>query len=369
MARALRLAEQGLYTAHPNPRVGCVIVADDRIVGEGWHARAGEPHAEIIALEQAGTHSHGATVYVNLEPCAHEGRTPPCTDALIHAGVARVVFALQDPNPRVDGEGVRRLEAAGIRVDAGLMQELSEALNPGFCSRMRRGRPYVRVKMAMSLDGRTALRSGESQWITGENARLDVQRWRARSSAIMSGINTVLSDDPAFSLRLEGLALTGELAPGLSDAVRHPLRIILDSRLHIPLNAQLLNLPGDVLIVTATDDAAKREALTGDHVEVITLPGDGAGHPELDDLMNVLAEAQINEVLVESGSTLAGALLQRQLIDELILYVAPTVLGHTARGLFKLPELAGMRFRIPFEFVDVRSVGPDLRIQLKPIYT
>jgi diaminohydroxyphosphoribosylaminopyrimidine deaminase/5-amino-6-(5-phosphoribosylamino)uracil reductase len=368
MTRALRLAEQGLYTAHPNPRVGCVVVRDGAVVGEGWHARAGEAHAEIAALEQAGEQSLGATVYVTLEPCSHQGRTPPCAEALIQAGVARVVCALQDPNPQVNGEGIRRLREAGVRVESGLRAGEAERINPGFCARMRRGRPYVRVKLAMSLDGRTALRSGESQWITGENARLDVQRWRARSSAIMSGIHTVLADDPAFSLRLEGLVLTGELTSGRMDAIRPPLRIILDSRLHMPLNAQLLKLPGDILIVTASDDAAKREALSGDHVEVITLPVDEAGRPELHDLMNVLAEAQINEVLVESGATLAGALLDRQLIDELIVYVAPVVLGHTARGLFKLPALADMQSRIPFEFTDIRPVGPDLRIQLKPVY-
>lgn len=369
MARALQLAAKGLYTTAPNPRVGCVIVRDGAVVGEGWHERAGQAHAEVLALEQAGGKARGASAYITLEPCAHSGRTAPCTEALIEAGIARVVCAMQDPNPLVDGGGIERLGAAGVEVQTGLLAGEAEALNPGFCSRMRRGRPYVRVKMAASLDGRTALNSGESQWITGESARLDVQRWRARSSAIMTGIGTVLADDPSLSLRLEGLALSGDLEPGHSDAIRQPLRIVLDSRFRMPLNARLLELPGDVLIVTAMDDPAKREALAGEHVEVITLPCDARGCPALGDLMQVLAKAEINEVLVEGGHNLAGALLNEQLVDEIVLYLAPALLGSNAMGLFALPELTSLQSKTPLRFTDVRMVDADLRILAQPVYS
>ena len=369
MALALRLAARGLYTTHPNPRVGCVIVNDNEIVGDGWHMKAGQPHAEIAALAKAGERARGSTAYVTLEPCSHHGRTPPCADALIKAGVGRVICAAIDPNPEVNGAGIARLEAAGIEVQSGLLATQAEALNPGFFSRIRRQRPYVRIKMAMSLDGRTALSNNVSQWISSKSARIDVQRWRARSAAIMTGINTVLADDPALTLRMESLTLSGEIAPGQSDMLRNPLRVVLDSQLNIPLNARLLRLPGEVLIVSSVDDAGKRDALCSDNVQVITLPKNTDGRPSLHDLMNVLAEARINEVLVESGHVLAGALLRSQLVDELILYVSPSVLGDSAKGLFEMPVLSDMQARTGLEFTDVRSIGPDLRILARPKYS
>lgn len=371
MARALQLAERGLYTADPNPRVGCVLVSGDRILAEGWHRRAGGPHAEIEALnqaQQARQSVRDCTAYITLEPCAHQGRTPPCVDSLIQAGVARVVAAMQDPNPRVNGRGLERLRQAGIETNVGLMEAQARALNPGFISRMARGRPYVRLKQAMSLDGRTALRSGESRWITSEYARLDVHRLRARSSAVMTGINTILADDPALNVRLESLAATGELQPALSDIIRQPLRVVLDSKLKIPLNARLLKLPGDLLIVTTIDDQVKRDVLVSEHVEIVTLPADAAGRPELRDVMSVLAEGQINEVLVESGSILAGALLSAQLVDEIILYVAPCILGDSARGLFSIPMLSDIKARLTLNIEDTRQIGQDFRIIAKPVF-
>lgn len=370
MARALQLAERGRYTADPNPRVGCVLVSGDGILGEGWHRRAGGPHAEIEALSQAQQlhrSVQGSTAYITLEPCSHQGKTPPCIDSLIRAGVARVVVAMQDPNPRVNGRGLERLREAGIETSVGLMETQARELNPGFISRMVRRRPYIRLKQAMSLDGRTALSSGESRWITSEYARLDVQRWRARSSAVMTGINTVLADDPALTVRLESLAAAGELQPSMADEIRHPLRVVLDSKLKIPLNARLLKLPGDILIVTTIDDQVKREVLISEHVEIVTLPADKAGRPELVDVMSVLAEGQINEVLVESGSILAGALLSAQLVDEIILYVAPCILGDSARGLFNLPVLSSIKARLPVNIEEIRPVGPDFRIIAKPV--
>lgn len=371
MARALQLAERGRYTTDPNPRVGCVLADGDGIVAEGWHRRAGGPHAEIEALngaQQSGRPVQGCTAYITLEPCAHHGKTPPCVDSLIEAGIARVVAAMQDPNPHVNGRGLERLRRAGIETDVGLMEAQARALNPGFISRMVRGRPYVRLKLAMSLDGRTALSSGESRWITSEYARLDVQRWRARSSAVMTGINTVLADDPSLTVRLESLAAAGELQPSLSsEEIRHPLRVVLDSKLRIPLNARLLKLPGDILIVTSIEDPVKRDVLVSEHVEIVTLPPDTAGRPDLADVMSVLAEGQINEVLVECGSILAGALLSAQLVDEIILYVAPCILGNSAKGLFDIPALSSMKSRPPINIEEIRPVGPDFRIIAKPV--
>lgn len=370
MARALQLAERGRYTADPNPRVGCVLADGDGIVAEGWHRRAGGPHAEIEALNQAqqsGRPVQGCTAYITLEPCAHHGKTPPCVDSLIQAGVARVVASMQDPNPHVNGSGLEHLRRAGIETDVGLMEAQARALNPGFISRMVRGRPYIRLKLAMSLDGRTALSSGESRWITSEHARLDVQRWRARSSAVMTGINTVLADDPSLTVRLESLAAAGELQPSLSEEIRHPLRVVLDSKLKIPLSARLLKLPGDILIVTSIEDPIKRDVLVSEHVEIVTLPADRAGRPELADVMSVLAEGQINEVLVECGSILAGALLSAQLVDEIILYVAPCILGNSAKGLFDIPVLSSMKARLPINIEEIRPVGQDFRIIAKPV--
>ncbi|WP_273439912.1 bifunctional diaminohydroxyphosphoribosylaminopyrimidine deaminase/5-amino-6-(5-phosphoribosylamino)uracil reductase RibD [Sedimenticola selenatireducens] len=362
MARAIRLAEQGIYTTHPNPRVGCVLVREGEIVGEGFHRRAGEPHAERNALAEAGERARGATAYVTLEPCCHHGRTPPCSDGLIEAGVTRVVVAMTDPNPRVAGQGIAQLEAAGIRVDQGVMTDQAMALTPGFIARMSRGRPFVRCKLAMSLDGRTAMASGESKWITGAEARKDVQRLRARSDAIVTGIGTVLADDPSMNVRL-GVA---EL-PGVESAayLLQPLRVVLDPDLQTSPSARLLSLPGETLIVTASENEKRRQALLAVGAEVILLPRHGIGI-DLDLLMERLAQSGINEVLIESGPTLAGAAVAADVVDELVIYAAPILMGSDARGLLNLPALTEMKDRIALEILDLRMVGADLRIRARP---
>jgi diaminohydroxyphosphoribosylaminopyrimidine deaminase/5-amino-6-(5-phosphoribosylamino)uracil reductase len=347
MAQALRLAEQGLYSTSPNPRVGCVLVSDGRIVGSGWHQRAGEAHAEVHALSEAGEAARGATAYVTLEPCSHHGRTPPCADALISAGVARVVVAVADPNPQVAGAGSAKLRAAGIAVESGLMEAEARELNAGFFARMTRGTPWLRSKMGMSLDGRTALANGVSQWITGEAARRDVQHWRARSCAALTGIATVLADDPQLNVR--------EVETG-----RQPLRVVLDSRLRMPLEARILT-GGNVLIYTVTSDSNKSAALEKAGASVCVLP-DGNGQVDLPAMLRDLAQRGCNEVLVEAGSTLNGALLRAGLVDELLLYVAPQLLGDMARGVARLGELVSLELGIRLKWQDVRQVGDDLRI-------
>lgn len=353
MTRALRLAEHGLCTATPNPRVGCVLVRDGRVVGEGWHERAGEPHAEVHALRVAGEAARGATAYVTLEPCSHHGRTPPCANALIDAGVARVVVAMRDPNPLVAGRGIELLTLAGIRVDVGLMEAAARELNIGFVSRMTRGRPWVRLKTASSLDGKTALLNGESKWITGEAARQDVQHWRARSCAILTGVGTVLADDPQMSLRL-------------ADATRQPLRVVVDSQLRTPVSAKILQ-GGEVLLVCQDADVAagRLEHLLQAGVTVLELPGP-EGRPDLGLLLEALAQRGVNELHVEAGATLNGALLQAGLVDEWLAYQAPMVLGHAARGLFDLPELTDMAGCQAFALCDHAWLGTDLRLRLRP---
>ncbi|MFP4247760.1 MAG: bifunctional diaminohydroxyphosphoribosylaminopyrimidine deaminase/5-amino-6-(5-phosphoribosylamino)uracil reductase RibD [Halochromatium sp.] len=362
MARALQLAERGLYTTDPNPRVGCVLAREGQIVGEGWHRRAGEPHAERLAIEAAGAAARGATAYVTLEPCCHHGRTPPCTDALLAAGVSRVVVGIQDPNPRVHGRGLERLRAAGVEVVTGVLEGPCRALNPGFDKRMRLGLPFVRVKLAASLDGRTALANGESQWITSAAARTDVHWLRARSSAILTGIGTLLADDPSLNVRLAP-TLIPALATG--EPVRQPLRVILDSALRMPLTAKMLLLTGATLVATCVQDAKRIAAVTSAGAEVWVGPPDAAGRVDLEALLRYLAEREINEVLVEAGPTLAGAALQQRLVDELVLYLAPHLMGSDARGLFQLGPLASMRERVPLELLDVRQVGPDLRLRAR----
>jgi diaminohydroxyphosphoribosylaminopyrimidine deaminase/5-amino-6-(5-phosphoribosylamino)uracil reductase len=332
-----------------------VIVRDGAVVGEGWHARAGEPHAEVHALQHAGARARGATAYVSLEPCCHHGRTPPCSDALIAAGVARVVAAMPDPNPKVAGEGAAQLRAAGIEVEIGLMESAARALNPGFASRMTRGRPWLRLKLAASLDGRTALADGASRWITGPAARRDVQHWRARSSAILTGIGTALADDPSLTVR--------EL-----DIGRQPARVVVDSRLRLPAGARLLGLPGQVIVAAAADDPGRRAALRATGAEVLNLP-DGRGGVDLTALMAALAQRDMNEVLVEAGERLSGALLAAGLVDELLLYLAPHALGSDARGLFAFPALTRMDQRIGLNIVETRMIGPDLRILARPVET
>ncbi len=362
MGRALELAERGLYTTDPNPRVGCVLVRDGRVVGEGWHERAGEPHAEVLALRVAGDLARGATAYVTLEPCAHHGRTPPCADAMLAAGVARVVVAMDDPNPLVDGAGSRRLREAGVEVETGLMETQARALNPGFVMRMTRGRPFVRSKLAMSLDGRTAMASGESQWITGPDARRDVQRLRARSGAILTGIGTVLADDPSLSVREADIG-----QPPPAGGWRQPLRVVLDPRLSTPPGARMLRAPGRTLIATCCQDDEAAEALIDTPAEVIRFPG----HSDSLDLPTLLRylgqEEEVNELLLETGATLSGSMLRGGLVDELVVYMAPKLLGSDARGLFRLPGLERMEEAIGLEIADVRAVGRDWRIIARPV--
>lgn len=355
MARTIRLAERGLFTTDPNPRVGCVLVKDGVIVGEGWHERAGAAHAEVNALNAAGENARGATAYLSLEPCSHHGRTPPCADALIEADVARVVAAMQDPNPLVAGQGMEKLRAAGIDTTTGILQIQAEALNPGYIRRMQGGLPYVRLKMAMSLDGRTAMASGESQWITGEAARKDVHGLRARSSAIVTGMGTVLTDDPGLNARLDEAI-----------AVEQPLRVVLDNALQMPLSAHMLSLPGCTLVLTSTNDEARIEALTQAGAEVSVIRG---SHDRLDlsMVMAFLVQREINEVLVETGATLGGALMQAGLVDELIIYMAPVLMGDAARGLMTIPGLETMNQRIKLEIDEIRAIGKDWRIQARPV--
>ncbi|OBS08706.1 bifunctional diaminohydroxyphosphoribosylaminopyrimidine deaminase/5-amino-6-(5-phosphoribosylamino)uracil reductase RibD [Acidihalobacter prosperus] len=359
MARALQLARRGLYTTHPNPRVGCVLVRDGEVVGEGFHARAGEPHAEVHALRAAGARARGATAYVTLEPCCHHGRTPPCADALVEAGVSRVVAAMRDPNPLVAGGGLARLSAAGIEVGSGLLEPSARALNPGFINRMTRGLPWVRVKSAMSLDACTALASGESRWITDAAARYDVQRWRARADAILTGIDTVLADDPSLNVRLEPEEL------GIDGAVAQPLRVVLDSDLRMSPEARIFRLAGQVLVIAAEGRIrpATRAALEARGAEVVgvaaTVQGRGL---DLVEVLRLLARRGINEVHVEAGATLAGALVRESLVDELVIYVAPHLLGGGARAVFALPTLENMGERTHLEITQTRRVGDDWRL-------
>jgi diaminohydroxyphosphoribosylaminopyrimidine deaminase/5-amino-6-(5-phosphoribosylamino)uracil reductase len=350
MARALQLAQRGLNTTTPNPRVGCVIVRDGQVVGEGWHERAGEPHAEIHALRLAGTRAAGATAYVSLEPCSHHGRTPPCADALVAAQVGRVVAAMQDPNPRVAGEGLARLRAAGIQADCGLLQAQASELNIGFVSRMQRGRPWVRVKTAASLDGRTALANGASQWITGELARKDGHRWRARSCAVMAGIGTLQADNPRLDVRHV-------------QSTRQPVRIVVDRNLEIPLSARILE-GGNVLVFSARADREKMRSLAQSGAEVVVLP-DPSGKVDLPGMLQELGRREMNEILVESGYRLNGALLRAGVVDELIIYLAPHLLGDAARGMFDLGELTALEQRVRLEVRDMRQLGPDLRIMAR----
>ena len=420
MARAIRLASQGLYTTDPNPRVGCVIVKAGQVVGEGWHRRAGSPHAEPLALAAAGDAARGATAYVSLEPCCHHGRTPPCSEALLAAGVARVVVAMTDPNPLVAGSGLDRLRAGGVAVEQGLLEAEARRLNPGFIKRMERGLPHVRVKLAASLDGRTAMASGESQWITSAAARRDVQFLRARSSAILSGVGTLLADDPSLNVRLSPADLPGV---GLDGSVRQPLRVVVDSHLRTPPTARLLSLPGQTLIACLDPEAdglrpgnpeplpttephltpfpapsgdqapdrapahaqepdldddppirldSKRAAhlAAATHLEatgagILRLPP-GPGGLDLETLLRYLARMEINEVLIEAGATLAGSALQAGLVDELVLYLAPHLMGDAGRGLFHLPGLERMGDRLALDIQDLRQIGPDLRLTAVP---
>jgi len=347
MGQALQLAARGLWTTTPNPRVGCVIVKDGVVVSDGWHEKAGLPHAEVLALKAAGERARGATLYLNLEPCSHQGRTPPCVDGIIAAGVKRLVAAIGDPNPKVAGAGFAKLRAAGIAVEQGLKEDEARELNIGFLARMSRGRPWVRMKIAASLDGRTALANGRSQWITGEAARADGHRWRARACAVLTGFGTVRDDDPQLSVR------------GV-DTPRQPLKIVVDSKFETSPSARLLK-EGNTLVAGAVDDAKRIAALKAAGAEVTIIPNE-AGKVELFKLMEELARREFNEIHVEAGTKLNGSLLQAGVVDELLVYLAPSVIGDSGRGMFGLPELTELSQSTALKIREVERVGEDLRI-------
>jgi len=361
MAHALQLAARGVYSTAPNPAVGCVVLdAGGATVGAGWHRKAGEPHAEVLALQAAGARARGGTAYVTLEPCSHHGRTPPCVDAVIEAGLSRVVVSMRDPNPRVAGAGLQKLLEAGVAASVGLLERDARELNRGFVSRMERGRPWVTVKIGASLDGRTALADGSSKWITSALARADVQKLRARASAVLTGIGTVLADDPALTVREPDLAMVG----------RQPLRVIFDARGQLPPDARVVNDGCETLLLTSQQGAGQLQA-RGVHAQtslvVESLPVDAIGRLDPGIALQRLAERECNEVLVEAGARLAGSFIEAGLVDELIVYVAPSVLGDTARPAFLLPQpLRSLDERQNLVFHDIRRIGPDVRLTLRP---
>jgi diaminohydroxyphosphoribosylaminopyrimidine deaminase/5-amino-6-(5-phosphoribosylamino)uracil reductase len=350
MARALELAERGLYTTTPNPRVGCVVVRDGKIIGEGWHQHAGGPHAEVNALAAAGASVKGATAYVSLEPCSHHGRTPPCARALVSSGVARVVAAMRDPNPEVAGKGFALLEQAGIAVEHGLLEGEASELNVGFVTRMTCRRPWIRMKIAASLDGKTALNDGRSQWITGPAARRDGHAWRARACAVLTGVGTVRDDDPQLTVRDV-------------ETTRQPVRIVVDSRLETPAGARVLQ--GGALIAAAVNNPSKRDALQGQGAEIVMLPN-ASGKVELGALMEELGRREMNEVHVEAGFKLNGSLLREGLVDEFLFYLAPSIIGDQARGMFDLPALESLSGRRALQVRDIRMIESDIRVIARP---
>ncbi len=353
MAHALRLARRGMYTAHPNPRVGCVLVKNNSVIGTGWHRKTGAAHAEINALADSASDAKGAIAYVTLEPCSHHGKTPPCSTALIEAGVAEVVIAMIDPNPKASGSGIAALEQAGINVRSGLMSADAVQLNEGFCSRISRARPFVRLKVAASLDGCTAMANGESQWITGQAARADVQRLRASSGAVMVGIGTVLADDPSLSVRDENIDNDG----------LQPLRVVIDSQLRMPPTARMLGLPGDTVIFCQQDK--DRGALENAGAKIIVVAG-AREQVDLAAVLEHLGGLEVNDLLVEAGQILAGSLLMAGLVDELVFYQAPHIMGSETRGMFATPGWQQLQQKLALKVVDVRQVGIDSRITLRP---
>ena len=368
MAEAIALAWRGLYTTHPNPRVGCVVVKDDNIVGRGWHQIAGEGHAEVNALAQAGAAAHGATVYVSLEPCSHHGKTPPCAEALVRAGVAKVIGAMEDPNPSVSGRGYQILQQAGIETQSGLLQEQAQQLNPGFVKRMQTGLPWVTVKSAMSVDGRTAMADGESKWITGPAARADVQRYRARVEAIITGVETVLADDPALTVRpdmwaQESLDPNDQTVwswPKGFEPIQ-PIRVVLDSQLRTPLDAKILTQSGQTWIACCEKQEEKAKQLEGRGARVLVLPADKEGRVDLLALLKRLAEAEVNEVLVEAGAGVAGAFVEQKQVDQWVCYMAPKLMGSRAKPVLNLPSIQSMDQALDLHLSDVRKVGRDVR--------
>lgn len=390
MTRALELAAHGRARTHPNPRVGCVIVKNGEIVGEGWHEKAGGPHAEVRALEAAGAKAKGADVYVTLEPCCHQGRTPPCTKTLINAGVKRVIAAMEDPNPKVAGQGFAALRGAGIEVDVGVMEDAAQDLNRGFVSRMARGRPWLTLKLAMSLDGRTALASGESKWITGEAARADVHRLRAEAGAVMTSVSTLVADDPELSVRywpdrheaIRGVTASPNRTPatpslaspvagnravqGTIPIPRQPDRIVLDTQLRAPADAQAFKPGARRIVLTVRPRSDRMEALKRAGVEVVLVGPSIDGHVGLASALSELGRLEINEVFLECGPKLAGSVLRSGLMDEVLLYVAPSLFGHEGRALAELPDVKTLDQRLNLHYRDVRQIGADLRITLRP---
>lgn len=371
MARALALAEHGRNSTHPNPRVGAVVVRDGKIVGEGWHARAGEAHAEVLALAEAGAKARGADLYVTLEPCCHQGRTGPCTEVIKAAGIRRVVAAMQDPNPQVAGKGLAALQAAGIETQVGLMEDEAEILNRGFVSRMTRHRPWVTLKLAMSLDGRTAMAGGESRWITGAEARADAHRLRAEAGAVLTSRATVEADDPELTVRIPSPRLRGEVGAerrvrGGREAPRQPDRIVLDTALRTPASARVWANGARRIALTVRPAGDHLEALRAAGVEVALVGTSSDRHVDLASALATLGRMEINEVLVECGPQLSGALLAANLVDELVLYVAPSFLGHEARALATLPGLQALDQRLALRYTDARMIGADLRITAVP---
>ncbi|PKF51799.1 bifunctional diaminohydroxyphosphoribosylaminopyrimidine deaminase/5-amino-6-(5-phosphoribosylamino)uracil reductase RibD [Enterovibrio nigricans] len=359
MLRAIELAERGIYTTAPNPNVGCVITQGDDIIGEGFHFRAGEPHAEVHALRAAGGNTKNATAYVTLEPCSHYGRTPPCADALINAGVSRVVCTMVDPNPKVAGRGIQRLRDAGIQVDVGLMQTQAEALNPGFIKVMKTGLPYVQLKLAASIDGRTALANGQSKWITGAEARADVQRFRAQTGAILSTSQTVIDDNPSLNVRWAQLPEDVQCEYDQT-RLRQPVRVILDTTGKVSSDAGLFSLEGNVVVLTANKDLG----YIHENVEVILVPKAQHGL-DLNAALRLLASKGINHIWVETGATLAGGLLAAELVDELIVYQAPKLMGADSRALVNLTGLTSMNNVPTFELTDVCQIGNDVRLRMQ----
>lgn len=360
MAEALQLARKGLYTTRLNPRVGCVVVKNSEVIGRGYHLSPGSPHAEVLALSTVKD-SDGATIYVNLEPCSHHGKTPPCAETLVSAKVSRVVAAMTDPNPLVHGKGLEYLRSHGIKTAVNILKNEAIELNKGFVMRMTNGRPYLTVKTAISLDGKTALKSGESKWISSNESRMDVQKQRARSCAIMTGIDTIIADDPSLTVRLSNEEL------GIVDNIQQPKRIILDTQLRISPSAKVLNQAEDVIIYTCVENRKSAE-LKMQNVQIV-IAKKTANHVDLDAVMKDLADRGINEVLVEAGSTLVGSLFENKLVDEMIVYMAPHIMGDASLGIAKLDSIQSMQDRIEFDISQTRKVGKDIKLQLKPQYS
>lgn len=364
LARAIQLARKGLYTTKQNPRVGCVIVKRGKIIGEGWHRGAGLPHAEIEALNNivADESAEAATVYVSLEPCCHQGKTGPCTEALIKAKVKKVVCAMQDPAAHVAGKGFAALQKAGIEVQVGLLAEQAALLNPGFIKRMIKKLPYVRVKMAMSVDGRTAASDGDSKWVTREAARVDVQQWRAQSDAVLTGIGTVLEDNPLMTLRPD--ANWAQLWPQ-DIPLKQPLRCVLDSHLRFPLQAKMCAEDGKIILFTGEQEQEKFRNFNAAGIEVRQVKRNSKGRVDLVKVLEYLAEQEVNELWVEAGAQVAGAFISENLFDEIIIYMAATLLGSQGKALFELTELQTMQDKINLNMSDVRKVGEDLRLTFR----